>query len=131
MYTYKQSTGELLSLPVDALPPARLLAIGYSGTEEGRNNPAMEMAKGIGPIPEGNYTFGIAYDSEHTGPLTLPVTPDAETAQRITEMGRDPNSFRMHGDNIKHDASHGCIIMLRTVREAIDKGVDKALTVIV
>ena len=124
MYTYKQSTGEWLR-------DNALRAIGYSGTEAGRNNPVMENVIGEGPIPEGSYTLGEAYDSEKTGPITIPVIPDEATRQRIIEMGRDPDSFRIHGDNIKHDASHGCIILLRIEREAINTGVDKGLTVVV
>jgi hypothetical protein len=41
----------------------------------------------------------------------MSLTPDSETSSNITKTGRDPNSFRIHGNNSKNDASQGCIIL--------------------
>lgn len=52
----------------------------------------------------------------------------------LTAVGHDAlgrSGFLMHGDNVKHDASQGCIIMLRTVRDLVSNSEDKQLTVVV
>ena len=89
---------------------------GYSGHAEGRNNPAMQNVHNIGPIPRGLYAIGPAHDTPTHGPHVMALTP----------VG-----FLMHGDNVRHDASQGCIIMLRTVRDLVSSSVDKQLTVVV
>jgi hypothetical protein len=38
--------------------------------------------------------------------------------------------FRIHGDNAQNDASHGCVILPRNIRELIWNSGDRALTVI-
>lgn len=84
---------------------------GYSGTGAGRNNPSSQGQANIGPIPQGSYSVGSTYNSSRTGPNTMILTPNASTSQNITGSGRDPNSFRIHGNNASNDASHGCVIL--------------------
>jgi hypothetical protein len=93
--------------------------VGYSGHDAGRNNPAMENVKGIGPVPRGNYTMYGVHSSEKTGPVTIRLRPDDATRARIEAMGRDPDSFEIHGDNAEGNASHGCLIFIRVVRMLI------------
>lgn len=99
---------------------------GYSGNGRGKNNPSMQAAKGIGPIPQGDWAITSVRDSPNTGPftITLIARPDTKT------LGRD--DFRIHGDSVKNPgtASHGCIILPRKVRELIWKSGDRLVRVI-
>ena len=117
-WTYKQSTGELTAENGSSW-------VGYSGTGDGRNNPAMQDVPNVGPIPIGNYTIGDAYDDVGgLGPCVMHVDPLPDT----NTFGR--SLFRIHGDNAKHDASHGCIIMGPSVRNLIATSNDKSLVVV-
>lgn len=101
---------------------------GYSGKGhsliEGRNNPALVNAQGVGPIPMGEYTIGGPYNSTHTGPytLTLDAKPGTETYGR--------SAFRIHGNNATNDASHGCIVLPPDARRAVWNSGDHDLTVV-
>src|SRR5262249_6246005 len=44
----------------------KVLARGYSGFERGKNNPAMQGVKDVGPIPIGRYTIGAPTTYKHT-----------------------------------------------------------------
>lgn len=114
MDVFEQSTGKLFDAN------AHLLGTGYAGREAGKNNPAMENVKGIGPLPAGNYTGVELFEVHPTvGKYAIRLEPDAATTQKILRYGRDPKSFFMHGDSSEHPglASHGCIVQQRTVRE--------------
>lgn len=116
-WTYQQSTGKLTS-------PKGVFSQGYSGHKEGRNNPDMQGVPRIGPIPQGTYTIGKAYNDPHLGPcvMHLDPTPDTDT------FGR--SLFRIHGDNKQNDASEGCVILGPVTRNIISIDSDKTLTVI-
>lgn len=100
---------------------------GYSGAARGRNNPTLQAAIGVGPIPQGRWMITDRQDSPNTGPCTLTLMPDPGTAT----FGR--SGFRIHGDSIAHPdtASHGCIILPRAVRDAIWRSGDRDLQVVV
>lgn len=119
MWVWDQSSG---TMSRDGL----VVGVGYSGADLGKNNPAMESAVGVGPIPTGMWVITDEYDSPHTGPFTLALSPAAGTD---TE-GR--NAFRIHGDSISSPgtASHGCIILPRTVRNTIWTSGDRSLQVV-
>lgn len=117
MYTYSQSSGELLH-------DGAFEGTGYSGTEAGRNNHAMEAVAQVGPTPIGLYTIGPAYDDPHLGPCVMHLDPVPGT----NTYGR--SLFRIHGDNARHDASHGCIILGPAIRHLIAAGKDRQLTVV-
>jgi hypothetical protein len=104
-YIYIQLTGEFLL-------DGELLATGYSGIGEGKNNPAMEGIVDVGPIPEGTYYIQEIWDSPTLGPMACELFPEPGT---IT-YGR--SGFYIHGDSIQHPglASHGCIILPPSVR---------------
>ena len=116
-WTYKQSTGELHH-------GDQLVGVGYSGHAEGRNNPAMQAVHDVGPLPRGWYTIGPAHDTTTHGPHVICLTPDPSNE----EDGRA--GFLMHGDNAKHDASLGCIIMGPVIRNTVSASADKRLEVI-
>jgi len=120
MWTWDQSAGALSRA-------GKIVSTGYSGQGRGLNNPAMQAATAIGPIPRGKWTItALRLSGASTGPYTLVLVPDEGTD---TE-GR--SEFRIHGDNarLNHSASHGCIILPRAIREAIWKSADHALEVI-
>lgn len=119
MWSYSQSTG-VLSL--NGKPFSR----GYSGNGRGKNNPSMQAARGVGPVPRGKWTIGMPHDSPNTGPFTMDLDPYAGT----DTCGR--SAFRIHGDSIDHpgEASHGCIILPRAVRLKIWNSEDHEIEVV-
>jgi len=106
---YKQSTGELTT------KSGVILATGYSGYGDFKNDPSKQNVKGLGCIPIGEYTFGTPIDSPQIGPLSIPLIPNHHNIM----FGR--SAFFMHGDSIAKPgtASHGCVIMPRQIRETI------------
>lgn len=117
-WQYRQHDGELSC-------DGEFEGTGYSGTDEGRNNPDMQNVIDIGPIPVGVYKIGPAYDEIGAlGPcvMALEPLPDTET------FGR--SLFRIHGDNVQHDASHGCIILGPAIRRKIAASPDRSLVVV-
>lgn len=99
---------------------------GYSGLDECKNNPAMCDIKDRGPIPEGFYFLGRAVDDPEHGPCAIPLTSSANN-QMFNRAG-----FWIHGDSKEHpgQASHGCVILDRKIREVIDASDDKRLRVL-
>lgn len=97
---------------------------GYSGHGEGRDNPAMEAVPAVGPIPSGLWSIGPPHNSDHTGPFSMALTPVGHDAH-----GR--SAFLIHGDNKTRDASHGCVIVPRPIRERIWNSGDHQLEVVV
>lgn len=120
-YVYEQTTGNLYLV---AVGDRTLLGTGYSGTGDGRNNPDQQGTRNVGPIPQGLWRIGEAHDSHKTGKLVMDLTPVGHDA-----LGR--SDFQIHGDNARtHDASHGCIVMGRDVREKIASGEVRELEVV-
>ena len=120
-WTYSQSTGQLRY-------NGKLVDTGYSGagssSTSGRNNPAMQNVRFHGPIPQGTWSIGRAFDHKSKGPTVMALTPIGHDA-----FGR--TGFLIHGDNQKtHAASEGCIILGPTARHQIDKSGDTSLTVV-
>lgn len=120
MWVYVQATGEIRRN--DSLP----LGFGYSGAGVGKNNPTAQDIPNVGPIPVGSYAISTPIDSPTHGPLALPLTPFGYNLM----FGRC--SFLIHGDSIENpgNASEGCIIQSRAVREAITTSGDNVLQVV-
>lgn len=97
---------------------------GYSGFGEGRDNIGKVKVPMVGPIPPGRYRIGKPYAHARLGPVTMNLDPMPGTDC----FGR--SLFRIHGDNATHDASHGCIILSRILRDEIAAGPDRLLDVI-
>lgn len=119
-WTYVQQSGELSQ---DGKP----LAIGYSGAKEGKNNPALETVRNLGPIPCGRWIItGAPVDTPEHGPYVLRLEPARET-QTHARTG-----FLIHGDSRANpgSASQGCIILPRAVREQVWRSGDRELLVI-
>jgi hypothetical protein len=107
---YVQSTGQVWS-------NGALLGVGYSGFGEGKNNPALERVKGIGPTPLGRYQLEPPGPHPTAGGFVMRLSPLPGTQT----FGR--SGFLVHGDNVDPDkrgtASHGCIVLARAIREAM------------
>ncbi|MGN6270854.1 MAG: tlde1 domain-containing protein [Sphingomonas sp.] len=119
MWIWDQSAGELRR-------DGTVVSRGYAGCGRGKNNPAMQAAVGVGPIPRGHWLIAGVHDSATTGPYTIVLEPQPGT----NTFGR--SAFRIHGDSIAHpgEASHGCIILPRAIRERIMRSGDRELEVV-
>ena len=118
-WLYEQESGALSH-------NVELIATGYSGADDGKNNPAMQKIHNKGPIPIGAYTIGAPRNTMTHGPFVLPLTPDDENEM----FGR--SGFLIHGDSVVHPgtASEGCIILSRQIREQIWNSGDRELEVV-
>jgi hypothetical protein len=121
-FEYQQSTGILKH-------DGEKIATGYSGHEDGVNNPAMQNVHAVGPIPQGVYTIEPPHADAQVGPVAMRLTPAPEN-----EMF-NRGDFLIHGDTaaMDHTASHGCIILPHNTRVAIGSAVvvgDNQLTVV-
>jgi hypothetical protein len=119
-WTYAQQSGELEQ-------DGRPVATGYSGANEGKNNPELENVRNVGPIPCGRWTItGPPLDTHDHGPCVLRLEPAAET-QTHARAG-----FLIHGDSKANPgtASHGCIILPRSIREQVWESGDRELLVV-
>ncbi|TFW30290.1 DUF2778 domain-containing protein [Massilia arenosa] len=101
---YEQSTGNLYRDGVVVAPVAQ----GYSGYGSGKNNPDMQAASDLGPIPVGEYSIGPMVEL-HGGQVKNAVTLTPSPANQM--FGR--TGFFCHGDSNDHpgEASQGCIII--------------------
>jgi hypothetical protein len=116
-WSYDQSSGELRHDGV-------FEGTGYSGTGVGRNRPEAQRIHNTGPIPQGRYKIGPSHDHPHLGPCVMNLEPEPGT----DTFGR--SAFRVHGDNARHDASEGCIILGPSIRKLIAASGDHELEVL-
>jgi len=120
MWIYAQKTGQLRQ-------NGNLVATGYSGFEQGKNNPSMQAVHDVGPIPQGDWTIsGPPVNTAEHGPFVLTLSPASGT----NTFGR--GGFLIHGDaiNAPGTASKGCIIMPRPAREQVWNSGDTQLEVV-
>ena len=122
-WTYAQKTGILSH-------NGQTVATGYAGGECGRspigkNNPAMQNVPKVGPLPCGKYTFGTPVPQSHLGSFAIPLQPSP-----YNEMfGR--SDFYCHGDTTPSgNASEGCVIVPRAIRNAMAASPDQELEVV-
>lgn len=80
---------------------------GYAGRGEGKNNPAMQSVKGVGPLPVGLYEACEPEDHPVVGKYAIRLIPHPDN-----EMYGRAN-FYIHGDSYSDpgNASHGCIVL--------------------
>lgn len=99
---------------------------GYSGAGKGKNNPSMQQAKGIGPIPQGSWKLAHVYNSQKVGPFAIRLEP-----LKVTNTF-NRSDFLIHGDSISNPgtASQGCIILPRKFREKMWNSEDHTLIVV-
>lgn len=103
-----------------------VLCVGYSGCEEGKNNPALQHVRNKGPIPRGKYILGETFTSSDHGPVCIRLIPDAANEM----FGRD--AFLVHGDSKLNPgkASKGCVIMPLHIRQLMTSSNDRAFEVL-
>ena len=103
------------------------LATGYAGADAGKNNPAMQDVKNVGPLPRGRYTIsgpecvGTTFPcpdchgatAHRHGPYVLRLHP-VDGNEMFGRAG-----FLVHGDNGHGTASEGCICIGRTFRQQV------------
>ena len=92
------------------------LCTGYSGKGAGRNNPSLEDMPNIGPIPKGRWKIDQPpYTDKNKGPLVFRLHP-------VDHDARGRSGFLIHGDSGEHpgEASEGCIILPRMIRQKIE-----------
>ena len=120
MWTYRISTGEIVDSNNE------MCGTGYSGFGNRKNNPTGIAAHNLGPIPIGLYHIEDPKDTDTHGPFVLPLAPSMENQM----FGR--SGFLIHGDSLAHpgDASEGCVILDRAIREKIAASGDRLLEVI-
>lgn len=118
-WTYKQSTGELSH-------NGAYIGKGYAGKGSHKNKPDDQCIRNEGPLPRGCYTIGPAYQHAKLGPVTM----NLDNSDGHDMCGRD--LFRIHGDSINDpgNASDGCIILNRTIRDQISASTDRTLCVV-
>lgn len=133
---YSQTTGSMVCYPFSTIPSppnftplpgplSDLLAeskyghpyykeTGYAGFGEGKNNPAAQDIREVGPLPQGNWlTSGPWYKHPKIGPNTINLAP--LTGNSCFQTKRQCSTFRIHGDSTRHPgaASLGCIVLPR------------------
>ena len=126
MWTWDQSAGALIR-------DGKTVSRGYSGKGRGKNNPALQGVRGVGPLPRGRYRIGTPRTSQRTGPFVMDLFPiDATPADTVHDAtGR--SAFQVHGDRVNgppFSASSGCIILPRAVREQIWRSKDHVIEVV-
>lgn len=118
MYKFSAKTGQFRIENMNMT----LLGTGYAGRDQGKNNPAYESVKGIGPLPAGRYYPEELFEHHPTvGAYAIRLRPDDATRAIIASYGRNPDSFFLHGDAREHPglASHGCIVQQLAVRQKV------------
>ncbi len=88
----------------------------YSGTGAGRNNPDMNGVPSVGPTPRGWWGIGAPQDIR-LGRPSYRLTPDPDNS--VFQTRRQPQSFLIHADNAANDASEGCTICEKRIRDII------------
>jgi hypothetical protein len=114
MWMWKQTTGELWR-------DGSFVSVGYSGKGRGRNNPALQNVRGVGPLPRGRYRIGTPRTSARTGPFVMDLSPIDATPNDTVHDETGRSAFQIHGDSVRAPgtASSGCIILPRAIRERI------------
>lgn len=107
-FIYCISGGELIHY-------GKIIAHGYSGAVDCKNDPLSTHIPKHGPIPAGAWFIGPETASLDHGPLAMHLVPLPGTET----YGR--NAFMIHGDSIAHPgkASEGCVIFDMKTRELI------------
>ena len=110
MLTYSQTNGTVTN------DSGIVIASGWSGNHNGKNNPLMQNVPCIGPLPQGLYTI-CAWEAlhDHLGQMVAFLRPD-----KGNEMfGR--GDFFMHGPSSTHygQESKGCIVIPHDDRETV------------
>jgi hypothetical protein len=125
-WQFSQSTGQWSHVD-DLTGVATPAGVGFSGQGAGYNNPDMEWAENIGPLPAGLYQIGPGHDW-HKMPYVMDLTPVLSF-----QFGR-PGGFKIHGpfkDPAKRPlSSQGCPMAEKDQRKQINDSKDRCLWVV-
>lgn len=100
----------------------KTFSLGYSGHNEGKNNPALQNHPSLGPIPVGEYFMEVIMDSEGKWEdYEGKKAPVIRLTPKPTNVMFGRAGFLIHGDSISKPgtASLGCVIMNHSDRTAI------------
>lgn len=106
-----------------------VIAEGWAGRYAGKNNPALQGASTIGPLPQGNYTIGD-WQANHgkLGPMVAPLLPDPANEM----FGRF--GFYIHGPDMDPvgygKESEGCIVLPHADRQKVKDTGETSLQVV-
>jgi hypothetical protein len=111
MWVFAQSTGRMWHVTNAG---KAMLEAGYAGRGRGENNPDMQFAEDIGPLPGGRYRMQEP-ETWHNMSLCFHLEP-----QPGTELG-GRRDFLIHAGmrDGSHTASHGCIVLSFDARSKI------------
>lgn len=121
MWRYVQKTGAVIS------PEGEIVAHGYAGNGEHKNNPASQCVRKRGPLPTGDYVMAQLMNRHpKLGAYVIVLDPDSSNAM----CGR--GLFRIHGDSMAAPgtASEGCIVAPRPTRQQMWEDLDHGLRVV-
>jgi len=104
-FSYSQRDGTIAVVNGDWFAP---LFVGSAGREAGRNSPAHQCEKNVGPVPVGDYRMRIVDHPRFARPA---IRLDPEEGTQM--CGR--SGFYIHGGTV----SQGCILMQRQERVTI------------
>ena len=104
-FSYSQRDGTIAVINGDWFAP---LFVGSAGREAGRNSPAHQCVKNVGPLPVGDYRMRIVDHPRFAFPA-IRLDPEKGTQT----CGR--SGFWIHGGTV----SEGCILIQRQERLAI------------
>lgn len=107
---YRQSDG---GFGIETSEGRVTLALGYAGKGEGRNAPSLQNVRNVGPLPRGRYLIHEPIRHPSLGPFALKLSPFPSNHMF------DRSGFYIHGDNKTNDASRGCIVLSRHIREMV------------
>ena len=129
MTTHEITTGKWY------LSNGTLFDVGYAGHGVGLNNPNAVGMKGVGPAPPGVYNaVEMIEQHPHLGAYAIHLEPDTNTRAYILLLGRDADSFFIHGDEVDHVGEHlasdGCLIHSRTSRVEFWEGSDHQVQIV-
>jgi hypothetical protein len=127
-WEYSQSTGQMTHVLPDGTK--KDVGTGYSGKDDGLNNPKAQDQPNVGPIPQGNWKIEPQKDNVTGQGHKLPASMRLDPSKGTDTFGR--SGFLIHGDNSQqnHSASNGCIILDRPTRNLIGGSGDNNLTVV-
>lgn len=126
-WEYSQSRGTMTRVAPDGT--RELIGTGYSGLGSALDDPAAQDEHFRGPIPRGSWIIGRQQNHPMPGGHSLTA------AMRLTPApgnATDRTDFWIHGDTAAHDhaASKGCIVLPRSVRDAMARSGDSRLEVV-
>jgi hypothetical protein len=125
MWIWDQSAGRLTLNGV-------FVSNGYAGKGRGKNNPALQGERGVGPLPRGKYRIGKPRNSERTGKFIMDLFPIDATPGDTRHDATGRAAFQIHGDSIRAPgtASSGCMILPLAIRQRIARSGDDILEVV-